>query len=69
MYNMTYKGVEKYVSASEKDLIQNCKKENFNAFEWENVPNKKQGYGLSTKIRMVKVQNNEIVPWTDWIIG
>lgn len=69
MYNYTYEGIQGYINASsEKELIMNSNKKEFKAFEWDSISNSK-GIGLSTKIRMVEIQNKEIIPTTEWRIG
>lgn len=67
MYNYTYEGIQGYINASsEKELFINSNKKEFKVFEWESVTN---NTGLMTKIRMVEIQNKEIIPTTEWRIG
>lgn len=69
MYSYTYEGISKYIQGTEKEVIRDSSKKNFVCFEFESIPNEKQGFGLSTKIRMVKVNGKSIEPTTNWTCG
>lgn len=69
MYNYTHEGVQGYVKdVSITDLINFSMKKEFRVFEWEYVANQ-SGLGLSTKIRMCKIENKQVIPTTEWIMG
>lgn len=67
MYNCTYAGVQGYIKdVSIIDLINFSTKKEFRVFEWESVT---KSLGLSTKIRMCKIENKQVIPTTKWIMG
>lgn len=69
MYSYIYNGINNYIQGTEKEVLRDSSKKEFNCFEWESIKNKKQGFGLSTKIRMVKIEGKNIIPTTEWNYG
>lgn len=68
MYNYTYEGLQGYRHGTQKELIINSNKKEFKAFEWESIPSK-TGIGLSTRIRMVSIQNKQLTTSNKWSEG